>query len=118
MDAFTVFASGSQCYRCVVCREEKARVALHLARGGPYGLCSSMECIQAANRDGCLSALGVDVRNPTISCAWIGVVHAAWNRMVNNPPPPDTPMRHVYAGSMPADPPGPHHVNLGLGKKR
>lgn len=111
---FPVYCHGQGRFECVVCREEKARVALQV-RGRPYGLCSTRKCVNHPKRDALFSRAlphGISARNPAISCAWCGVVHAAWDIAVEITPPANAPMRVINLGSAP-DPAG--RFDLGLG---
>lgn len=117
INIFATFAHGTSRFRCVVCGEEKARVAL-LVSGKPYGLCSTRTCIDDPRRDRLLnSALphGVSLHDPDFSCAWAGVVHAAWDNYKAAPVPNDTPMQFISVRSAP-DPTN-RRIDLGLGQK-
>ena len=112
--AFPNFAHGRNGFRCVVCGEEKARVALQVG-GKSYGLCSTWSCINNSKRDAYLNRLlprCVSVRDAEIAFEWIGVVHAAWGMVEETTTLPNTQMRVINVNSEP-DPAG--RFDLGLG---
>jgi hypothetical protein len=114
IELIPTFAHGTQCFRCVVCGEDKARVAL-LVHGRPYGLCSTRICIDNPRRDRLLNSVlprGVSVHDPDLSCAWAGVVHAAWGRFEEAHSTNNAPMRFVSVSGS-GDPPD-RIVDLGL----
>ena len=102
-DSFAIRAYGTNCFRCVVCGEEMARIALQV-RGRPYGLCSAMSCVEHPERDGRLSVAlprGLNASHMEISYAWAGVVHFAWGAAKEAARTPNTPMRIINAGGAP-----------------
>jgi hypothetical protein len=97
MAAYPVQTNGTALYRCVVCGEARARFALQVS-GQPFGLCSSLRCVNDPRRDSRFrSALprGVPL---DISFEWNRIVSAAWAAAKDNPPSPSTPMRYINLG--------------------
>jgi len=102
-ESFAIRAYGTNCFRCVVCGEERARIALQV-RGRPYGLCSASPCVDHPERDARLSGAlprGVSARDMEISCAWAGVVHFAWGAAREAARTSNAPMRIINAGGSP-----------------
>lgn len=104
--SFAIRAHGTNCFRCVVCRAETARIALH-APGGPYGLCASTACIEHPQRDARLTGAlprGLSAGHIDINSAWHGVVHAAFDMQreaAREASAANVPSRVIHAGPLP-----------------